>query len=226
MKKLFKLFALVPLFICGGALTLKNTSVQPLFAEGEEISEPAPAEESSEPIEASSEPIDVEEEPVAAEEETVSQRIVNFKDTFLVPLFSGVSITAIVSFIFSLSMAILNRKNNKHNAEENAKSREDVKKALELAASMAELAKQMVEQSEKGKEIEERTEAMFKENQKALISQVAKINENLEKVLAMKQCIILLINLEAELAKANPHVVSNGVYAKITTINEQAKKMF
>ena len=111
MKK--KVLLILPLVALLGVLAFafKPVSYSPAYAEGDEISEVAPNQENDN----SQEEPNIVDEVIANGEATIEETktaIEKFKDTFLIPLLSGVSVFSILSTVISISMAVLNKRSN------------------------------------------------------------------------------------------------------------------
>lgn len=219
-KKLFGLFALVSLIAFSGALTLtKDKTAYHLLAE-EETSEVA--EESSEvelPPQDSEEP--AEEKP----ESKIKDAMLNFKDTFLVPLVSTLSISTLVSAGVSLAVALLNKKNNNALKEKVLETQKQVACALKVVEDTVTIADKIIERT---KNISERLEEAFKkmdDNNGEIIEKTAQLVSSSEKMLEIKKCVVMLVEVQSEIVKHDPQAISNGLAKRISEINEQAKKM-
>lgn len=214
---------------------LKEKQVHPLFAEGEETSEVEDTS-SSEQEELSSYEEPTEQVEESKQDNEITEKIKQFKDTYLVPILSGVSVTSILSAVFTISLSLINRNTNKKISEANATTQANVVKALEIAEAkisatieyvnkMCALVNKTIEQAEATKQIGAEMFDMLKAKYSELLDEVKDLTDSTEKMLVMKKCMVMLINIEAELAKTNPHAISSGVVKQIAAINEEAKKM-
>lgn len=237
-KKLFGLFALTTIFALSGALfCLKEKQVQPLFAEGEtsEVQE----DSSSEPKEDLTS-YEEEQEPTSAEEnklnDEIAEKIKQFKDTYLVPILSGVSVTSILSAVFTITLAFINRKTNKRISTSNDTTQANVAQFMinveakftalsNKVENMLTLANRVVDTAEEAKKLYDEMFDMIKGKFNEIVNEINGLTDSTEKMLVMKKCMIMLINLEAELSKSNPQAISSGVVKQIAEINEEAKKM-
>lgn len=220
-KKLFGLFALVSLIAFSGALTLtKDKTAYHLLAE-EETSEVA--EESSE-VELppqDSEELAQEEEP----ESKIKDAMLNFKDTFLVPLIGTVSISSLICGGISIAAALLNRKNNKVLKERIEKTHDQIEKSLKIAAETISIAENVIERTKQiNKNLEDSFEELGESN-KHYVEEAKRLVESSEKMLEIKKCVVMLVEIQSEIVKHDPQAISNGLAKQISEINEQAKKM-
>lgn len=225
-KKLLGLFALVSLIAFSGALTLtKDKTAYHLLAE-EESSEVA--EESSEeelPPQDSEEPAPVEE-PVEEESESkIKDAMLNFKDTFLVPLVSTLSLSTLVGAGVSIAVALLNKKNNNELKEKVLETQKQVACALKAVEDTVTIADKIIERT---KNINERLDEAFKkldDNTGEMVEKTAQLVSSSEKMLEIKKCVVMLVEVQSEIVKHDPQAISNGLAKRISEINEQAKKM-
>lgn len=220
-KKLFGLFALVSLIAFSGALTLtKDKTAYHLLAE-EESSEVA--EESSEeelPPQDSEEPAQVEES-----ESKIKDAMLNFKDTFLVPLVSTLSLSTLIGAGVSVAVALLNKKNNNSLKEKVLETQKQVACAIKAVEDTTKIAGNIIERT---KDINECLEEAFKkmnDNTGEMVEKTAQLVNSSEKVLEIKKCVVMLVEIQSEIVKHDPQAISNGLAKQISEINEQAKKM-
>lgn len=220
-KKLLTLVAVIALLGLGSAK--RNEAASVIYAE--EGSSLPPTSE-----------VVNEEEPVDEEEGKVIDKIANFRDTFLVPLLSGVSFTSLSAAIFSAFIAFKNRKTYKLLKLANEASNKLAQESMEKAQAIAERATKIAENAatvlqiaaNKGEQIYNETNALVvatKEQSEQLYTEVKGLASDVAKMLTMRECMLMLINIQAELAKVNPKAVSEGVTKQIAQVQEEAKKM-
>ena len=216
------------LLLCSFGICASQKEFKPLLAEGEEPETSEPVEVSEEPVVESSEPEAVVEQPVEEDKvtrEEIEQKITAFKDTYLVPLLSGVSITTIISCGLTILFAFKNRKTNTLIAKVNAITQEQAKKAIDCVKEIEDQANLLLEQAQMYKDLAFEMKDRAIEQSKVMLNQVNELKGEVEKLFEMKACMIMLINTQVELAKINPQVVSSGVVKQLEALNEQAKKL-
>ena len=225
-KKLFGLFAVAAALAFCGAFSVKSNTISPIYAEGEESSEPISSEEEPETATVSEEP------EVPAEDESIAKKVLEFKDTFLIPLLSGVSLSTILGMAVSTAFAFKNGRVVKVLKEANSKFERFANDKLQQAEQLINLANEQLEKAEemsnrmieKAEEINRRVENLISATQ-SLVSNFESLATNTAKMLAIKECVVLLIEVQAELAKINPKAISSGIVEQIAFLEEQAKNL-
>lgn len=215
LKTLFISCALVLTGACFvSAYTSTSRGVMPLYAEGEETSEPVVEEEPAE------EPVEEAEE----KENWVKQAY----DTYIVPLFAGVSATSVVSAVVCIVATVLkNKELNKKllamNENFNAQKQEADKK-LALAEEKLAEATEMLALAREGYALIKENDAINKETKKFLVDNMnfilKKIEENsneVAKIEKVQKVLSLLVQLDAKVAKQSQEVVKSGI---IEDVNE------
>lgn len=240
MKKLIATIGV--LLLCSFGIYASQKEYKPISAEGEssEILDSSEPVESSEPQE-SSEPEEQQsseeqqesapvEEPVVEEpEEDVSKEIAAklnvFKDTFLVPLVSGVSITNLISCAVAIIFAYKNRKTNENINNSNNKTQELSLKAIEAAVALKKSAELLIEKVQNDSALTTEMKQDIFEQANFIRNNFDNFAKEVEKMLEIKTCVLMLIQVQAKLAETNPQAVSSGVMKQISELNEQAKKL-
>ena len=226
-KKLFGLFAVTVALAFCGAFSAKSNTISPIYAEGEESSELISSED--EPETADSE----EEVEVPAESEsTIAKKVLEFKDTFLIPLLSGVSLSTILGMAVSAAFAFKNGRVVKVLKEANSQFERFANDKLQQAEQLINIANEQLEKAEeisnrmieKAEEINGRVENLILATQ-SLVSNFESLATNTSKMLAIKECVVLLIEIQAELAKINPKAISSGIVEQLAFLEEQAKNL-
>ena len=221
-RKLLGLATLLAALVLTGGLASREAAA-PVYADSE-TSEPVGDSSEEESI-SSEEPASSEEQPQEKEGEKISEKLVAFRDTYLVPLVTGVSLTSVLSTVFSIAMAINAYKNKKTIIEENNKTRKQCLEMLVMAKQVVETANALTLSIMDDKKVSEETKQAFMKQTKMINDSIDKLTQETEKVLQIKPCVIMLIQLMTDLAKVNPQAVSSGVLETIEQLNQQAKKM-
>lgn len=227
-RKLFGLATLLAALVLTGGLASREAAA-PVYADSE-TSEPVGDSSEEEPISSeeptsSEEPATSEEQPQEKEGEKISEKLVAFRDTYLVPLVTGVSLTSVLSVVFSIVMAINSYKNKKSIIEENNKMRTQCLEMLVMAKQVVETANALTLSIMDDKKVSEETKQAFMNQTKIINDSIDELTQETEKVLQIKPCVIMLIQLMTDLAKVNPQAVSSGILETIEQLNQQAKKM-
>lgn len=153
------------------------------------------------------------EETTPTEEESWKDKIVQFKDTILVPLLSGVSITSVLSIVITVVLNyIRGKKLDKKCIESEAKLAE----ATAILSTITKIYNDIADD----KKINEETKAIIETQMNDLISKINSNNERVAKIEKIEPILKLLVQLEVKLAKASSDVVASGA---IKDVNEIAK---
>lgn len=150
-------------------------------------------------------------------EEAAEKTTSKFKqiwETYLLPAVLSINIGSILATVVSISLAIKNYKGRKEYNKE-------IKRLLELVVGFS---KQMVDYSlelaKRNEQVAELVSAL--KDAKAITEQQIKLideeNANFE---ALKKASVALINLEVELAKANPTFVKSGLASQLAEVKSQ-----
>lgn len=198
---------LVPIFALGllaGGLALKPVAT-PVHAE-DEITEVAPAKE-----------LTTSEE----SEESVSDKISNFKDTYLVPLLSGVSITAVLSMGLTIVGFILNRRfvHNRKDAEDAV-----LTKVLDLVGVFTKLLTEINQTNTLSKD----TKVAFEGSCKQLLSTLEVVKTLPAKVDKVVKTQVAIGQLLGKITSLDQKFVSSGIAEEcqgiVSDIKELVKK--
>ena len=188
------------LTLCGaGAISTVNTSV----------SARAVAEET--------ETTPVVEETTTNEEENWKDKIIQFKDTILVPLLSGVSITSILSVVITIILnTIRGKKLDKKCIESEAKLAE----ATAILSTITKIYNDIADD----KKINEETRTIIETQMTDLIEKINANNEKVAKIEKIEPILKLLVQLEIKLAKASSDVVASGAIKDVNEITKLIKE--
>ena len=215
MKK--KALFILPLVALFGVLAFafKPVSYSPAFAEGDETSEVAPNQENDN----SQEEPNIVDEVIANGEATIEETktaIEKFKDTFLIPLLSGVSVFSILSTVISISMAVLNKRSN-------GKVRE---KAVEIIAQATDIVAKAITMKETAEKQYEETKALaldVKEKAQALIDSGKLLEEDVKRLYGIKDTIVALLEVEAKKLANEGNAVASGLAEDVNKLVEETK---
>lgn len=155
----------------------------------------------------------------------IKDEISNFKDTYLVPLLSGVSITSVLGAIFSLIMAILNRKNNKKSNDEIIESSKQVANVAALATKIIQVTMQIMDEIKNQNAIAENTRLEFQQSSKALFEEIATLTNKTEELQNLKPILATLATIDSKIALCSSEVIKNGLGTDIATLAEQIKSL-
>lgn len=168
--------------------------------------------------------------------EEVNKKFNDLINTFVVPLISSVSIASLLSMGFSILFAIKNRGTNKKIKESNDNTQSVALKCVELAndsqkllvnsiQDLTKIVNEVKEIAKESKAINEETVKKFEEKMSQFENSFEKVLNYADKLEAVEKCVIMLVQLQCMLAKADPKAISSGVIEQIDMLNEQAKKL-
>lgn len=207
-KKLIVLAAITAMLVFSGVK--KSETAQVMYAEETSQTEVVSSEEEQEQEE---------------EKNVIVEKINNFKDTFLVPLLSGVSATAVVGAAFSFLVSLKNRKT--YNLLKQ-KSDEVLGRAVVVSQQLVQYVEDATKVLNNG--IEQCN--LLCAQVSSLISRFENSNQQIEelktdvsKMLGVRECMLMLVKIQSEMAKINPKAVSEGIVKQIAMIEEQAEQM-
>ena len=164
-----------------------------------------------------------EEEPtseVVAEQPTeeTTNKFKEIWESYLLPAVLSINVASIVSAAITIVFAIKNFKNHRDYKEQ----------VVKVVESVTELAKQMIayslEVSKRNEQVQNLLLAL-NESEKTVEKQMELIAEEKACFEELKKASLSLINLEVELAKANPEFVKNGLATQIVEIKNQLMKV-
>lgn len=199
MKKL--LLALAMFGIGGSAVAVANAPINMVRAEGEDSS-------------TTSEVVETTEE----EENTVSDWLKDKYETFIVPAFAGVSVASVISVIVSVAFAILNRKTN-------VKIKASNEETVDVALKIVNLASDIIETARVGNAISADSKKAFLEKADEITMKIAEMTEQTEKMLEIKELVILMSRVITEMAKVDENAVTSGVAKELAKLDKQIQKM-
>lgn len=160
----------------------------------------------------------VEEEPVV---DDWKDKVENWKNTYIVPLISSVSITSILTMLFSVAVAYLNRKTNTFIKEANDKTQEITVKALEKVEEVKKLAGVYID---KTIEVLEKADQITNEVTKS-IKKIKELTEKTENLIVLKQAVLSMCEGLSKIARASEELVKNGVAEELARIESEIKKI-
>ena len=205
--------------LMGVGIAFGSNNVRVVKAEGEE-SVVETIEESQEEIES------------FVSEETSEQKegvVKTFIDTYVVPIVATLGVGFFVSVIYGVTMAIVNGLRNKKMVASNQEAAEMVAGFIKVCGELLEHSneneKQFLEMKKVFEEKLIEVENYVLKETKDIKQSASEIEKNSEKALEMKSALLILIELESELAKVNQTAVSNGVVKKIAELQSQARKL-
>lgn len=144
--------------------------------------------------------------------------IEEFKNTFLVPLLSGVSIFSLLTTSISITLAVLNKRSNGKIRE---KMTEVVGKAIDIVDQAVEMKNKATQQFEETK----RLANDLKEQGKVFAEQVKDTKEKVEKLYGLKDNMILLAEIEAKKLANEGNAVATGLAEDVNKLVEDTKKL-
>lgn len=214
MGKIKKLFIVGALLF--GVFTLTKLNSPHMEVHAEEVSSEVITSESSQ-IEENQSQNNVGDK--------IKDEIADFKDTYLIPLLSGVSITSVLGALFSLLMAFLNRRSNKKSNEEIIQSSKQVESVVELAASIIKTTSQIMEEIQKQNEIAESTRMDFQKSANELLVKISELTKETQDLQKLKPIMVSLASIDSKIALSNADVIKNGFGEDIARISEQIKSL-
>lgn len=155
----------------------------------------------------------------------IKDEITNFKDTYLVPLLSGVSITSVLGAIFSLIMAIINRKCNQKSNSELIESSKQLASVATLATQIIQVTMQIMDEIKAQNLIAENTRLEFQKSSKILFNQIASLTHKTEELQGLKPILATLATIDSKIALCSSEVVKSGLGTDIALLAEQIKSL-
>lgn len=149
-------------------------------------------------------PIVVKAEEVAEEQPAEESKFENFKNTYLVPLLSGVTVASVLSMALSIGLAVYNSKVNK-------KTRTLVKGCIEQILSTLKVLNALVSEFEQSNRLSKATLKLIDESFQKLLAQLSLLEKATKKTEELKEAVVLIGQMQKELAKVDRQAVSSGV---------------
>lgn len=186
--------------------------------------------------EESSEPVVVEEQPTEQEEVSIKDEITKFKDTFLIPLLSGVSLSSIGAFIWIIVSNKIERvsREKKTKAEEEKRSAEykRIEERYQQTEEMLAKAQQLIAIAFEIKEAvlssEKTSEQTLEYVQAKLVQFETKVKEiagYTSKTDKIAKAIQLIGQIQVKLAKQSQNVIKSGLISDINEISQLLKEI-
>lgn len=141
-----------------------------------------------------------------------------FKDTFLVPILSGVSVTSIASMLISVVFAFLNRSTNKKIMGSNSET-------ISIALKVIEQNAVLIEKMEESNKINQEAIDEFKKSTAQIIEKVSSLATTTENLLKIKDILIIYSEIETKLAMSNEIAVAKGISKDISDLNNKIKEL-
>lgn len=149
--------------------------------------------------------------------ETIS-KINSFKDTYLVPLLSGVSLASILSAIMSLVIAYLNRKTNN-------KNKISIDNLIVSVTDIISNTTSLINELNKQNLISNNIKTAFEVSTSDLLKKIELLTDKAESIEAYKDVLISLSAIITNFISNNAECVKNGVARDVNKINEQIKQL-
>ena len=211
MKTLSKIKLSIAMGLCvfGGVALTSTSKGMPVKAEEEVTSTTetvATSEETSETAVV-----------VSEEVETWTEKLNTFKDTYLVPLLSGVSITSILSVIATFVFNVVKEKKlDKKLIESNTKLAE----ATAILATITKIYNDIAED----KKLNAETKQIISKTMNELVERFDVNNEKIAKVEKIEPILRLLVQLEVKIAKSSSDLIASGAIEDINEITKLIKE--
>ena len=209
MKKKF-LLLLPVIALMGMAIMVKPVNFTIARAEdgvSEVASEEAPSEEETNAVDG-----------VLAKGEGAIEEIKNFKDTFLVPLLSGVSIFSLVTTAISITLAVLNKKSN---GQVRAKAMEIIEKATDVVNVANKIKESAQAQYEETKALALEVKGKAQE----LIESGKKTQEEVKRLYNLKDSMVCLLEVEAKKLANEGNAVASGLAEDVNKLVNDLKDL-
>lgn len=164
---------------------------------------------------------------VAEESESTSgkDKIKQYFDEFIAPLFVGVTGASIFGSILSICVAILNRQNNKKSREEVTKSHQEIIDITTKAADVIKSVGAILNTLEDQNEVTEELKQSFLNSTNSLLEKIGKLTLKTEDLMQLKQIIVTQARIQSKIALSTKDVVASGVGEEIRTLSEQIKQL-
>jgi len=155
---------------------------------------------------------------VLAKGEGAIEEIKNFKDTFLVPLLSGVSIFSLVTTAISITLAVLNKKSN---GQVRAKAME----IIERATDVVNVAKNLKETAQAQYEETKALALEVKGKAQELIESGKKTQEEVKRLYELKDSMVCLLEVEAKKLANEGNAVASGLAEDVNKLVNDLKDL-
>lgn len=138
--------------------------------------------------------------------------------TYVIPLFSGVSLTSLIAMAVSITLAVINKKSN-------GKIREKMLDVVNTASNIILQAKNMREMAEKQyKETKELAKNVI-EQVNELIDSGKLIEEDIKKMFGIKDTMVALLELEAKKLANEGNAVASGLAEDVNKLVVDTKNL-
>lgn len=155
---------------------------------------------------------------VEKEGEGFIDKVNDFKDTYLVPLLSGVSITSVLSAIISICFAIVNRKTN-------GKIKSSNDETADLANGIIKSANTLIESINTQTKLEDEVMKKCIDQTRECIGKVAELTNSTDKLCQIKEAIEKLAKLQTIIASHSQELVSMGIAEELNKLLEDIKSL-
>lgn len=138
--------------------------------------------------------------------------------TYVIPLFSGVSLTSLIAMAVSITLAVVNKKSN-------GKIRKKMLDVVNTASNIILQAKNMREMAEKQyKETKELAKNVI-EQVNELIDSGKLIEEDIKKMLGIKDIMVALLEIEAKQLANDGNAVASGLAEDVNKLVVDTKNL-
>lgn len=151
-----------------------------------------------------------------SERELIENEIRQWWETYLLPVFSGVSIATILTALISIGVAVANRKNNKI-------SKKGINETIKLVDGAIGGIALLIDELTTTNKISAETRKTFIETTTALNLKVAELTNKTEELMKLKEIVATLAEIQTQIAMANKEFVKSGIANEVSKLNEQIK---
>jgi len=146
-------------------------------------------------------------------------------DTYVAPLMTGVSITAMISLIVNVILGYLNHKNSKFSKENVAKSVEEISEVYKLYMEYKSSNEKIIEELKNQTTLSEETKTEFLNKSNALLNKCAEVINKTEKLESLKVVMTDLATIIAKLSLASKEMVKAGITEDVAKLEEHIKEL-
>lgn len=152
-------------------------------------------------------------------------QVENAWNTYIVPLCSGLTVTTVLSFIFSAYCNFKNKKNNKESANNIQESNNNIKEIINIVLDLIKNVSGLYKECQNYNKIANETRIAFETATNDLIKKIESQTSATENLMELKQILVLLAEIETKLAVNDPNAIKAGISEDIVILNEQIKNL-
>lgn len=172
---------------------------------------------------------DTENTETEEKEETNNNQILDnwnkWRETYIEPLLTGVSLSTIVSTILTIFFAIKNKKLNVQNKELNTQVQSQVQETLKLIADFIEESKKILHSVTDQNDLVNNLSNSFASSVEEINKQLTTLYEATAKSEAVKNLLVIMSSIISKLANSSREALKIGISEDINKLADEAKKI-